>query len=136
MFSSDLIFMHHKKKLFSQLKPFTWTSGLVTPPPFNLFQRNLLYTKTFSYFLLVKKKIQSYKVGVLYSIKVDENHTLGQEVPKTEWQTRADPSAMETCYHPSRAKTTDKSTALFMKRLCSPALVGSVLSCHWAERAR
>lgn len=119
---SVLIFMHFKKNLLSQLQLFTWTSELVTPPPFNLFQRNLLYTKTFSYFIL-EKKIQSYKVGILYSIEVDENHILEQEVQKTEWQARADPFAMETCYHLSRATTTDKNTPLFMKSLCSQALV-------------
>lgn len=56
LFSSVLIFMHYKKNLLSQLQRLTCTFGLVTPPPFNLFQRNLLYTKTFSYFLLAKKK--------------------------------------------------------------------------------
>ena len=30
---------------------------------------------------------------------------------------------METRYHPSRAKTADKNTPLFMKSLCSLALV-------------
>lgn len=56
LFSSVLIFMHYKKNLLSQLQRLTCTFGLVTSPPFNLFQRNLLYTKTFSYFLLAKKK--------------------------------------------------------------------------------
>lgn len=73
-----------------------------------------------------KKRIESYKVGVLYSIKVDENHTLEQEVQKTESQTRTDPSAVETYYHPSRTTTTDKNTPLFTKSLCSVALVRRV----------
>lgn len=91
----------------------------------------------FSWLKKKKKKIHSYKVGVLYSIKVDEKHTLAQEVWKTEWQARADPSAMETCYCPSRAKTTDRNTPLFMKSLCSPALVRLLPKLLlWAERAR
>lgn len=43
-------------------------------------------------FFWLKKKILSYKVGVLYSMKVDENHTLEQEIQKTAWQARAAPS--------------------------------------------